>query len=53
MSKVPEPVSEVFDSHDTAVVAKNPKKAWRRHIWGPLDKSPEERKFIFKLDPGY
>ena len=26
------------------------KKNWRSYIWDTLDKSPEERKFLFKLD---
>ncbi|OQU94482.1 hypothetical protein CLAIMM_00836 [Cladophialophora immunda] len=26
------------------------KKNWRSYIWDSLDKSPEERKFVFKLD---
>ncbi|KAF4952430.1 hypothetical protein FSARC_12647 [Fusarium sarcochroum] len=27
-----------------------PPKTWRSYIWDTLDKSPEERKFLFKLD---
>ena len=33
-----------------ATVQKNVKKTWRSVIWDSLDKSPEERKFLFKLD---
>ncbi|KAK0646728.1 putative MFS transporter Liz1/Seo1 [Cercophora newfieldiana] len=27
-----------------------PKKTWKRHVWDSLDKSPEERHFVYKLD---
>jgi hypothetical protein len=27
-----------------------PKKSWKSYIWDTLDKSPEERRFLFKLD---
>lgn len=26
------------------------KKTWRSYLWDTLDKSPEERRFLFKLD---
>ncbi|KAF2171450.1 hypothetical protein M409DRAFT_18567 [Zasmidium cellare ATCC 36951] len=32
------------------VVATEVKPTWRSYIWDSLDKSPEERKFLFKLD---
>lgn len=31
-------------------VAQKPKKRWVSYIWDTLDKSPEERRFLFKLD---
>ena len=31
-------------------IAEQPKRGWRSYIWDSLDKSPEERKLIFKLD---
>jgi ACS family pantothenate transporter-like MFS transporter len=31
-------------------IAKKPKKRWISYIWDTLDKSPEERHFLFKLD---
>ena len=33
-------------------VAKDPtqKRTWRSYVWDTLDKSPEERRFLFKLD---
>jgi MFS transporter, ACS family, pantothenate transporter len=27
-----------------------PKRKWQSYIWDTLDKSPEERRFLFKLD---
>lgn len=27
-----------------------PKRKWQSYIWDSLDKSPQERKFLFKLD---
>lgn len=32
------------------VVATEVKTTWRSYIWDSLDKSPEERRFLFKLD---
>ena len=32
------------------VVAQDGKKTWRSYLWDTLDKSPEERRFLFKLD---
>jgi hypothetical protein len=54
MSKVPEPSIEAYDGGDNpvVVVAEKPKKRWRGYIWDSFDKSPEERKFLFKLDAG-
>lgn len=35
---------------DVRQVAEKPKRGWRSYIWDSLDKSPEERKLVFKLD---
>ena len=35
---------------DDTVVKQHVQKNWRSYIWDTLDKSPEERKFLFKLD---
>lgn len=32
------------------IVAQTPKQTWRSNFWDTFDKSPEERKFLFKLD---
>ena len=32
------------------VVERNVPKKWQSYIWDSLDKSPEERRFLFKLD---
>ena len=33
-----------------AVIQDKPKRKWQSYIWDSLDKSPEERKFLLKLD---
>ncbi|EXJ70701.1 uncharacterized protein A1O5_05691 [Cladophialophora psammophila CBS 110553] len=37
------------DVSDNTIQAK-PKRKWQSYIWDTLDKSPEERRFLFKLD---
>lgn len=32
------------------VIQENVKRKWQSYVWDTLDKSPEERKFLFKLD---
>ena len=32
------------------VIHKEIKRSWRSYVWDTLDKSPEERHFLFKLD---
>jgi len=32
------------------VVQEEPKKRWVSYIWDTFDKSPEERRFLFKID---
>lgn len=32
------------------VVAEKPKRKWQSYIWDTFDKSPEERRFLTKLD---
>lgn len=42
--------------HDTSFssspdpIQAHPKRKWQSYIWDSLDKSPEERRFLFKLD---
>lgn len=43
-------LSASLEARAEALIAKNPKRKWQSYIWDSLDKSPEERKFIFKLD---
>lgn len=33
-----------------ALVQETPKKSWKSYLWDTLDKPPEERRFLFKLD---
>lgn len=35
---------------DTKVIHKNVKRKWVSYLWDTFDKSPEERKLLFKLD---
>lgn len=37
-------------THDVIPVSQVPKKTWRSYVWDTFDKSPEERRFLFKLD---
>lgn len=32
------------------VIQAQPKKRWVSYLWDTFDKSPEERRFLFKLD---
>lgn len=43
------PLHNPTSSSDDAIQAK-PSLTWRSYIWDSLDKSPEERRFLFKLD---
>ena len=36
--------------HAEEIIQVQPKRKWQSYIWDTLDKSPEERKFLFKLD---
>ncbi|KHE84645.1 MFS general substrate transporter [Neurospora crassa] len=38
------------DSQTTELVQEQPKRSWRSYVWDTLDKSPQERRFLFKLD---
>ncbi|KAK8109141.1 major facilitator superfamily transporter [Apiospora sp. TS-2023a] len=40
-----------FDNTSSPVnVQTQPKRSWKSYIWDTFDKSPEERRFLFKLD---
>ncbi|EFQ31072.1 major facilitator superfamily transporter [Colletotrichum graminicola] len=50
-SKSPTSVDKIETQPAVAeLVQEQPKLTWRSYIWDTLDKSPEERKFMFKLD---
>jgi hypothetical protein len=34
----------------TTVIQLKPKKTWTGYLWDTFDKSPQERRFLFKLD---
>jgi len=41
---------EVNSDRADSVVKQEVRKTWKSYIWDSFDKSPEERKFLFKLD---
>ncbi|OLN97459.1 Pantothenate transporter liz1-like protein 2 [Colletotrichum chlorophyti] len=49
-SKSPNSVDARDDPSVTEVVLEKPQTTWRSYVWDTLDKSPEERRFMFKLD---
>lgn len=44
--------SEFEDAQSSASIAvqATPQRTWRSYFWDTFDKSPEERRFLFKLD---
>lgn len=44
--------SDVDSTHTQSLspVDEKPKQTWRSYFWDTFDKSPEERRFLFKLD---
>ncbi|KAI1871597.1 uncharacterized protein JN550_004591 [Neoarthrinium moseri] len=45
-----ENASDSASGRDALPVAETPKRTWRSYLWDTFDKSPEERRFLFKLD---
>ncbi|KIY02353.1 uncharacterized protein Z520_02491 [Fonsecaea multimorphosa CBS 102226] len=45
---VEESLSSDGETSDT--MQPKPKRTWQSYVWDTLDKSPEERRFLFKLD---
>jgi MFS transporter, ACS family, pantothenate transporter len=39
----------VSEEGDNEVIQLKPQKKWTSYLWDTLDKSPRERKFLFKL----
>jgi hypothetical protein len=37
-------------SSESRLVQEAPKRSWKSYLWDTFDKSPEERRFLFKLD---
>lgn len=46
----PHEVEEHAQERAQVVIAEKPKRKWQSYIWDTFDKSPEERKFLFKID---
>lgn len=49
------PLSEDHDQQEPSdraevVIQEKVQRRWQSYLWDTLDKSPEERKFLFKLD---
>ena len=42
--------SDVALDKATQLVQQDVHRTWQSYLWDSLDKSPEERKFLFKLD---
>ena len=38
------------EEHEFSIIQEKPKKKWTSYLWDTLDKSPQERRFLFKLD---
>ncbi|PYI23927.1 pantothenate transporter [Aspergillus violaceofuscus CBS 115571] len=50
MAPSPAVVDESVTSSPEPIVQKAPKRKWVSYIWDTFDKSPEERRLLFKLD---
>ncbi|KAI1609153.1 retrograde regulation protein 2 [Exophiala viscosa] len=44
------PRDESIPSSPTDPIRAKPQRTWQSYVWDSLDKSPEERRFLFKLD---
>jgi ACS family pantothenate transporter-like MFS transporter len=44
------PVTSDSEASVVAVLQDTPKRSWKSYVWDTFDKSPEERRFLFKLD---
>jgi ACS family pantothenate transporter-like MFS transporter len=53
MSKDHESTLVALPSDNTSEEEQKPRKRGFNLLWDTLDKSPEERKFLFKLDTGF
>lgn len=42
--------SSAEDDRITRLIKEEPKASWKSYLWDTLNKSPEERRFLFKLD---
>lgn len=50
MAPHPATVSETAVDIPADAIQKDPKRKWVSYIWDTFDKSPEERRLLFKLD---
>jgi ACS family pantothenate transporter-like MFS transporter len=40
----------VEEQGDSGVIQLKPQKKWTSYLWDTFDKSPKERRFLFKVD---
>ncbi|KAM6524328.1 hypothetical protein FSOLCH5_004929 [Fusarium solani] len=50
VQRVDDPTPASDSDTVVAVVQEKPKSTWKSYLWDTFDKSPEERRFLFKLD---
>ena len=50
VEEVENPPSDNLQSRAEELVPETPKRKWTSYIWDSLDKSPEERRLVLKLD---
>lgn len=50
MAPSPATVEERAVDTSSGIVQAKPKRRWVSYIWDTFDKSPEERRLLFKLD---
>jgi ACS family pantothenate transporter-like MFS transporter len=40
----------VEEREDSGIIQLKPQKKWTSYLWDTFDKSPKERRFLFKVD---
>lgn len=49
MGQTPQDAAAV-NQHAEDIIQAKPRRNWKSYVWDTFDKSPEERRFLFKLD---
>jgi ACS family pantothenate transporter-like MFS transporter len=50
LQHVIDPAVSEESASENSIIQEKPKKKWTTYLWDTLDKSPQERRFLFKLD---